>query len=133
MYRIIGGDGREYGPITKEQLHQWIAEGRVDAQSRARPEGSNDWKALASFPEFAGAFATVAAPAATTPPPVMSGPAAFPPPSAKTSGMAIASLVLGILGFCGITAIVGLILGIVGLNQINRSNGQIRGKGLAVA
>ncbi len=47
-----------------------------------------------------------------------------------TSGMAIASLVLGILG---ITALLGLILGIVSLVQINRSRGRLRGQGLAIA
>ena len=53
----------------------------------------------------------------------------------KTCGMAIASLVLGILGAitCGITAIVGLILGIVSLGQIKRSVGQLSGRGLAIA
>ncbi len=56
------------------------------------------------------------------------------PPAAAvkptTSGMAIASLVLGILG---ITALLGLILGIVSLVQINRSRGRLRGQGLAIA
>ena len=53
----------------------------------------------------------------------------------KTCGMAIASLVLGILGAvtCGITAIVGLILGIVSLGKIKRSLGQLTGQGLAIA
>jgi hypothetical protein len=53
----------------------------------------------------------------------------------KTSGMAIASLVLGICGFvvCGIAGIVGLILGIVGLSSIRKSAGQLKGEGLAIA
>ena len=53
----------------------------------------------------------------------------------KTSGMAIASLVLGICGFvvCGIAGIVGLILGIVGLSSIKKSAGQLKGEGLAIA
>jgi hypothetical protein len=51
---------------------------------------------------------------------------------AKTCGLAIASLVLGILGFlCGLSAIPGLILGIMALRRINRSAGRLRGKGLA--
>lgn len=54
MYRIIGADGREYGPITAEQLRKWIAEGRANAHTRARPEPGGDWKTLAEFPEFAG-------------------------------------------------------------------------------
>src|SRR6266851_10317814 len=62
-------------------------------------------------------------------------PATAPATPAKTSGLAIASLVLGILGFCsfGLTALVGLILGIVSLARINRSNSALKGWGLALA
>jgi len=28
-YKIIGGDGREYGPATLEEIRQWCADGRV--------------------------------------------------------------------------------------------------------
>jgi hypothetical protein len=58
-----------------------------------------------------------------------------PAAEAKTSGMAIASLVLGICGLvsCGITGIVGLILGIIGLVSIRKSTGQLKGQGLAIA
>jgi len=51
-----------------------------------------------------------------------------------SSGMATASLVLGILGvFCGVTALPGLILGIVALSQISRSAGRLKGQGVAIA
>ena len=61
--------------------------------------------------------------------------AAQPLPSAKTSGLAIASLVLGIFGIftCGLTAIIGLILGIVSLCAISKRAEQLKGKGLAIA
>ncbi len=55
------------------------------------------------------------------------------------SGMAVTSLVLGILGIatCGITfllsAPIGLILGFVAMDKIGKSQGQLRGKGLALA
>lgn len=60
---------------------------------------------------------------------------ALPREGAKTSGMAIASLVLGVCGFCtaGLAAIAGLILGIVGLNTIKKSEGWLKGSGLAIA
>ena len=60
---------------------------------------------------------------------------AKPPVEAKTSGLAIASLILGICGFisCGIASIAGLILGIVGLSSISKSAGQLKGQGLAIA
>jgi hypothetical protein len=46
MYKIIGADGREYGPVTADQLRNWIAEGRATAQTRAQAEGSAQWKPL---------------------------------------------------------------------------------------
>jgi prepilin-type processing-associated H-X9-DG protein len=69
-------------------------------------------------------------------PPVQ--PAAEPPAApakAKTSGLAIASLALGIAGPCtlGLGSIIGLILGIVGLVKIGRSAGAKGGRGLAIA
>jgi prepilin-type processing-associated H-X9-DG protein len=58
-----------------------------------------------------------------------------PSEAVKTSGLAIASLILGILGFCtfGLAGIAGFILGIVGLIVISKSAGQIKGGGLAIA
>jgi len=125
MYRVLGADGKEYGPVNGEVLRRWIAEGRANAQTKIKPEGSVDWQTLASVPEFQ---ALLAAAQGGAPPPLPAVPA-----EAKTSGMAIASLVLGILGFCGITALVGLILGIVSLGKINRSGGRLSGQGLAIA
>ena len=65
-------------------------------------------------------------------------PAAAPPAApakAKTSGLAITSLVLGIAGPCtlGLGSIIGLILGIVGLVKIGKSAGAKGGRGLAIA
>jgi prepilin-type processing-associated H-X9-DG protein len=70
-----------------------------------------------------------------TPPVLSVNPPPFTPP--KMSGLAIASLVLGILGVTCILPIIGSILaiifGIVALNQISKSGGQITGQGQAVA
>jgi hypothetical protein len=56
MYRIIGGDQKEYGPITADELCRWIAEGRLSGQSYVRGESAGEWKPLSSFPEFAEAL-----------------------------------------------------------------------------
>ncbi len=64
MYKIIGADGQEYGPVTAEQIRQWIGEGRANAQTRAQAEGSTDWKPLGDFPDFADALAAKAPPSA---------------------------------------------------------------------
>jgi hypothetical protein len=57
MYKIIGADQKEYGPISAEQIRQWVAEGRVNAQTQVALEGTIDWKPLAAFPEFADVVA----------------------------------------------------------------------------
>ena len=36
MYKIIGANQTEYGPVSAEQIRQWIAEGRVNAQTSAQ-------------------------------------------------------------------------------------------------
>lgn len=62
MYKIIGADQKEYGPFTAAQIAQWIAENRANGQTRVQAEGSAEWRALSSFPEFAAALAGGAAP-----------------------------------------------------------------------
>ncbi len=53
--------------------------------------------------------------------------------AAKTSGMAIAALVVSIFFCIPICGPIGLILGIIALIQINKSPDQLGGKGLAIA
>ncbi|MGD0650119.1 MAG: DUF4190 domain-containing protein [Verrucomicrobiia bacterium] len=69
------------------------------------------------------------------PSPVPPAPPAIAP--SKRSGLAIASLVLGILGLTCIVPVIGailaLIFGIVALNRISKSGSQITGQGQAVA
>jgi hypothetical protein len=55
-YTIIGSDGQQYGPITAEDVRQWIAEGRLNAQSLAKAEQEAEFRPLSAFPEFADAF-----------------------------------------------------------------------------
>jgi TM2 domain-containing membrane protein YozV len=56
MYKIIGTDGQQYGPVNADQVRRWLAEGRVNAQTLVQAEGSPEWKPLISFPEFAPQF-----------------------------------------------------------------------------
>jgi len=53
----------------------------------------------------------------------------------RTSGLAIASLVLGILGFFswGLAGIAGIITGVMALGRIKDSQGREKGRGLALA
>ncbi|HXC36014.1 MAG TPA: NINE protein [Candidatus Acidoferrales bacterium] len=56
MYKIIGTDGRQYGPIGVEQIRVWLTQNRVNAHTPAQSEGSTEWKPLISFPELAADF-----------------------------------------------------------------------------
>ena len=53
MFKVIGADQKEYGPVTAEQLRRWIAEGRAGGQTMVQAEGTTEWKLLSTFPEFA--------------------------------------------------------------------------------
>ena len=53
MFKIIGGDGEEYGPVDDAGVREWIQEGRANAQTMLQREGQSNWAPLSSFPEFA--------------------------------------------------------------------------------
>ena len=57
-----------------------------------------------------------------------------PVPAQGTSGKAIAALVLGLMSFCAVifTGIPAIIFGILGLNDISKSRGRLKGKGMAI-
>ena len=62
----------------------------------------------------------------------------YPPASPRRKGLAIASLVIGIISIltCGgllVGAIVGIVLGIVALNKAKSDPAQYAGRGLAIA
>jgi len=84
MYYIQGADQKEYGPVSADQLRQWISENRLNRFSPARADGETLWKTLGDFPEFAEALGTPP-PSSTVPPTVT--PAGSPSPSfAGSSG-----------------------------------------------
>lgn len=56
-YKVIGGDLKQYGPVSGEDLCKWIADGRLNAMSLVQVHGEIEWKPLSSFPEFAEALA----------------------------------------------------------------------------
>jgi hypothetical protein len=127
MYRIIGADGKAYGPITVEQLKQWIHEGRANAQTQTFVEGATEWKPLGTLPEFASRFA----------PPVP--PTIGPPISGrirKTNSYAMAGMIFGILAFlccCKfLFGALGIIFSLIGLSQISRHPELYEGRGPAI-
>jgi len=129
-YRIIGADGKMYGPVGLEQIRQWLAEGRTDSRTPVLPEGAADWTYLGLLPELAAAFtASPAAPGATV----------RPAPMARgTNGFATAGLVCSLLAWtcccCGLPfGLLGLIFSLVALVQINSQSPPQEGRLLAIA
>lgn len=55
-YHIIGGDGQEYGPVSDATIREWIADGRLDHDSKIRPEGAPEWATVGDSPEFGDAL-----------------------------------------------------------------------------
>jgi Domain of unknown function (DUF4190)/GYF domain 2 len=130
MYRIIGVDGREYGPIPEETLRQWIIQGRANAATPALAPGGTEWKPLGSLAEFSMLFAAVTQPASYSGAQIS---------SQKNTGAATTGMVLGILsltvGLCcyGFPFnIIGLIFSIIALGQIKSNPQQYGGRGMAI-
>lgn len=69
MYKIVGGNQKEYGPVTADEVVQWIAEKRANRQTQALLIGSESWRPLGEFPEFADALERCCGPLAAALPP----------------------------------------------------------------
>jgi Domain of unknown function (DUF4190)/GYF domain 2 len=137
MYKIIGADGHEYGPVSADQLRQWLTEGRVNTDTQVLPEGGTGWLALRALPEFSGLLA-----GGSTPPPIRSRPGQLGGmPFPKNSPFAVTGLVLGIFsvtfGLCCCYGLpfnlLGIIFSLIGLAQIQKRPDAYSGRGLAIA
>src|SRR5205823_2105962 len=93
-------DNKEYGPINDDQMRQWIAEGRANAQTQVLAEGTTQWKPLSEFPEF------VTTPSGPPPAAAPGGIPAIPLDSTaalnQVSGPATALIFLAMLHFLGV-------------------------------
>jgi hypothetical protein len=65
MYTIIGGDGKEYGPVSADQVRAWIAGGRANLETKVKALGTDEWKRIAEIPELAGSGPVGVAPPLT--------------------------------------------------------------------
>ena len=133
MYKVIGADNREYGPISVEQLQKWISEGRINANTRVLPQGAADWKTLAEIPELSAMlYGTAGRPTVQTsgmPGPI--SPVSGPP----KEGLATASLILGLLSFfcLVLTGIPAVICGHIARSRAKTSPEAYGGAGMALA
>ena len=130
MFRVIGVDGKEYGPVSSGQLRNWILEGRANALTRVIVEGETHWKSLGSIPEFSlllGSRPDSAAGVTET-------------PMRTTNGPAISGLVLGMVSFPVLCCcyglpfnLLGLVLAIVGMVETKKHPQRYSGRGIAIA
>jgi len=118
MYKIIGTDGKEYGPAEAGHLREWIRQGRVEPQTPVFVSGSPEWTFVGLLPEFAHEFPK-------TSPPILPHAAAVPIPPPVNS-MAKAGLFCGILSItvgcccCGVPFnLLGLIFSLIALVQLS--------------
>jgi hypothetical protein len=134
MYRIVGADGREYGPVSAEVLRKWIAEGRANAETRVLPEGTAEWRTLRQLAEFGPDLPGQTPPTLT---PTQLSRAEAP---TRTNSLAVAGFALGLaaitFGLCcyGVPFnLAGIACSIIALVQIRNAPLRERGTGLAVA
>lgn len=134
MYKIIGADQKEYGPINADQLRQWIAEGRVNNATRILAEGETVWKTVGELPEFA----PIVAPAASAPPTGIfpqGAPIVMPGHvPQRTNQMALWSMITGIFSVLCCCYVIGplpIVLGVVAQSQL-KNNPRESGHGFAI-
>ena len=126
-YRIIGADGKMYGPVGADEIRQWLAQGRADCRTLVYVEGAASWTPLGQLPEFARQVG------AGAPPPI----GAVTPgatPAGGTNNLATTALVFALLSWCCPCCCVpfnllGLVLSIVALVRIKGRPG----RGMAIA
>jgi hypothetical protein len=110
-------------------MREMIAVGQIAGQTQVWREGMNDWRPLLAVPELCAGYPWLAVnPGAQV---------------AATSGMAIASMVCGIVGLLlilvacgmlsGLTAVPGVVLGHMAMRTISRSEKPVGGRGMAIA
>ena len=124
-YFVIGNDGKRYGPVTAEQIRQWIREKRVESRTPVFVGGAADWTFIGLLPEFSAEFFQT--------PPFVSAPA-----TSHTNSFATWSLVCGILAWmccccCIPFNLLGLVFSIIALAQIHSQPQAQTGRGLAIA
>ena len=139
-YRIIGADGKEYGPISVDQMRQWVTEGRVNMQTRVLVEGTTDWKTVADLPEFAKPATPAPGFGALLPPPPGSQPAfptmpttaAYGSAADQVNGPGIAMIILGAINMVvalGFMTMALLNLGFSSFSTNNEAEKMFKGMG----
>jgi prepilin-type processing-associated H-X9-DG protein len=130
MYKIKTSDEQQHGPYMANVVEQWVASGKAGPDTLLQKVGGSEWKPLSDFPEFAALLAGSeeiggAAPRSTS----RRQPVAWRV-EPRTSALAVASLIFGLLG---VTALIGLFVGIVAQIKISRGDENLKGAGYAIS
>jgi hypothetical protein len=131
MFKIIGADQKEYGPVSTAQIRQWITDGRLNATTKAQRATGGDWQPLSAFEEFADIFNPAGAastPDATAPAAASEAPAAAPLPTASremallsVKGPAMALMIISAIGIAVYVLAILIFLFGLGLNMSSLS------------
>lgn len=144
----IARDGQPMGPFSLDEINRQLAAGTLSLSDQAWYEGAAGWAPLSTVPGVQGSPPAASAPPSspqtnvTVPsmPPAVGGPVTtVPAPSAPTEPLAVWSLVLSLVAFCGfcctpvvLTGIGGVVCGHLALSRI-KTTPSLQGHGLAVA
>ena len=120
------------GPVHLAELQRMVDLGILGPTTMVWRSGLPNWLPAHQAPELRFAVSAAATPGWSVGP-MPQQMLITHPQSPRTSGLAIASLVLGILGLCGIGSLLATIFGAVAINQVSRSNGTMTGNGMAIA
>jgi hypothetical protein len=146
MEILIAHNGQRLGPFSLAEVQGKIDAGELQRSDLAWANGKADWTPLEKFEGLVWpgppAVPAPSLPRAQVPPPASLNTGYFPAPHAvpnsrPTSGLAITSLVSGILSITFvvpfISSIVAIVTGHMARAEIRRTNGAIGGDGMAVA
>lgn len=130
MQYHVAQNGEKTGPFDRDEIYRRLVAGELQPTDLGWQDGMAEWEPLSKLfpPQTPPAAVPVFGPATT-----QAGQSFASPP--KTSGLAITSLVCGILSFftCGLTGIPAIITGHMSRSRIKQSMGAIGGSGIATA
>lgn len=136
----------QLGPVSDGELRARISSGQIAPTELVWREGMRDWVSVASVPELSGLVrsAVVATVTPQMPAAVPEAVSPYAPPAGQmqyvpappTSGLAIASLICGLVGLVTCMFVPGIpavICGHLALNRMADPSVNMQGRGMAIA
>jgi hypothetical protein len=148
QYSVRDSYGNIYGPAPAALLRQWVGEGRIVPGMLISAAGDSTWVEVSAHPAVADLFSRAAGSSMLGAPQQVTVERMDYARPGRTSGTAVASLVLGIVSLigslpsCGLVcccvgagpfALAGLFLGFLALGEMRSTLNDLRGRGMAIA